>query len=208
MGGWGVGRGWLGPQTIPSPPRGGRTQRPLPLGRGQSTAPCGQEWAVTCGGSALRRGRALTLSCRGDTRRPGAPSNVSCTADTAFYLACDEEAICRTLHRAFPGHIVSAPRPACPDRSAPCLRAALRDMYALGSGRLILGSLWSSFSEVAGARAPRPDPEPTDHYPSVPTRNAEFSPPPSQTRSRQKGTRPSQEDVAGFDPIARSVLLR
>ena len=44
----------------------------------------------------------------------------------------------------------------CIDRSPICIRNALVELYLLGSTSLILGSYWSSFSEVAGYLAREP----------------------------------------------------
>ena len=74
-------------------------------------------------------------------------------ADTRFYLAADSEDAYAGLFAAFPGRMLRTPRPCpaerCDFRDAASIKLALVDMLNLARTRRILGSFYSSFSEVA-----------------------------------------------------------
>ena len=68
-------------------------------------------------------------------------------ADTVF-LATDTPAVYEAFSQRYGDRIASLPRPAT-DRSAPALTYALADMLLLSRAPRLLGSTWSSFSELA-----------------------------------------------------------
>lgn len=88
-------------------------------------------------------------------------------AHTRFFVAADSEEAIEQLSLAFPGRVVRTQRPACAsggggrgarvdlDRGCCALHHALADLYNLAHTRRILGSAWSSFTEVAGFYSPQ-----------------------------------------------------
>ena len=74
-------------------------------------------------------------------------------AGTRFYLAADSGEAYDGLFAAFPGRVLRTPRPClmerCDYRDAASIKLALVDMLNLARTRRILGSFYSSFSEVA-----------------------------------------------------------
>ena len=75
------------------------------------------------------------------------------TTPLKFYLAADTDEAYAGLTARFPGRILYTPRPCaaarCDFRDCAGLFYALVDMYNLAQARTILGSGWSSYSEVA-----------------------------------------------------------
>jgi hypothetical protein len=66
-----------------------------------------------------------------------------------FFVAADDFRAVELLRAEFPGRIAHIPRE-CDDRTTACLHYSLADLVALARTRKIIGSSWSSFSEVAG----------------------------------------------------------
>jgi len=72
-----------------------------------------------------------------------------------FYVATDSSDVLEPLNRKFPGNIVSitgASEDSSHDRGCNGLQIALADVINLGRTTMILGSMYSSFSEVAQMR--------------------------------------------------------
>jgi hypothetical protein len=73
---------------------------------------------------------------------------------TVFYAAADKPEALAALRAALPpGDVLSLHSGGCVDRSATCLQFALADLLLLGKGGALLGSTWSSYSEIAGCFA-------------------------------------------------------
>ena len=78
--------------------------------------------------------------------------------DTTFYIATDSATAIEQLRRQFGSHVFLTIRDALPtaaacdghDRGVACMRVALADQLLLARCRTIYGSVWSSYSEVAG----------------------------------------------------------
>lgn len=68
-----------------------------------------------------------------------------------FFLASDSPDEANQLHAIFPGRIVSHPKASYDRDDADAIKDALVDLYCLAQCRMIIGSYWSSFSEVAAA---------------------------------------------------------
>jgi hypothetical protein len=74
--------------------------------------------------------------------------------DTVFYAAADRPAALAKLAAALPpGDVLSLDSSECVDRSAACLQFAIADLLLLGKCGKLLGSTWSSYSEIAGCFA-------------------------------------------------------
>lgn len=71
--------------------------------------------------------------------------------NTNFFLATDSWNATTTVVKTFGNSVTFLDSHACRDRSALCLQYALADLFLLSKCSRILGSPWSSFSEVAGA---------------------------------------------------------
>lgn len=75
-------------------------------------------------------------------------------APLRFYLSADTKEAYEGLAKRFPTRLTSLPRECrsqrCDDRDCESSRFALADLMNLARTKLILGSGWSSFSEVAG----------------------------------------------------------
>ena len=78
-------------------------------------------------------------------------------ADTVF-LATDTPAVYDTFREVYGNRVATLPRPFS-DRSAPALTYALADMILLSRAPRLLGSTWSSFSELAARLGDRVDVE-------------------------------------------------
>lgn len=68
--------------------------------------------------------------------------------DSQFYIATDTWEVIPRMEALFPGRILSTNR-TCDDRDSECVKYAVIDMYALSSTRKLLGSNWSSYTEMA-----------------------------------------------------------
>lgn len=68
--------------------------------------------------------------------------------DTQFYIATDTWEVIPRMEALFPGRILSTNR-TCDDRDSECVKYAVIDMYALSGTRKLLGSNWSSYTEMA-----------------------------------------------------------
>lgn len=69
--------------------------------------------------------------------------------DTRFYLATDDFEEERILREAFPGRILSNEKRCLRRDSAEGIQDALLDLYCLASTRKIIGSYFSSFTDIA-----------------------------------------------------------
>jgi len=70
--------------------------------------------------------------------------------NTRFFVAADSESALQTLEAAFPpGYVIYIPKSRCDSREVACVRLALADVLCLAKTRLLLGSNWSSFTELA-----------------------------------------------------------
>lgn len=68
-----------------------------------------------------------------------------------FFLSCDNDQVKNKLVKRFGSKAIrSLDNNGCDDRSTQCLRFALADLLLLGKCDMLLGSFWSSYSEVAG----------------------------------------------------------
>ena len=67
-----------------------------------------------------------------------------------FYVSTDTPAIAAELNTRYEGKMESLSSHGCLNRSVDCVQHALADQLLLGSTKRILGSVWSSFSEMAG----------------------------------------------------------
>lgn len=65
-----------------------------------------------------------------------------------FYVATDTWDVISIMEEKFPGRILSTPRN-CDDRDSECVKYAVIDMYALSKTKKLLGSNWSSYTEMA-----------------------------------------------------------
>lgn len=65
-----------------------------------------------------------------------------------FYIATDTWKVVDIMEQRFPGRILSTPR-SCDDRDTECVRFAVIDLYALSATKELLGSNWSSYTELA-----------------------------------------------------------
>ncbi|KAI9142453.1 hypothetical protein BKA69DRAFT_1068427 [Paraphysoderma sedebokerense] len=71
--------------------------------------------------------------------------------DTKFFIAIDKTEELSNIQEKFPGRIESIERGNCGvARNLECVQYGMADMVVLGWTRTIVGSRWSSFSEVAG----------------------------------------------------------
>lgn len=70
--------------------------------------------------------------------------------DTCFFVSGDNEASKTSIQKAFETSHVWVLEGSCDDRTVNCLHKALAELYILGRTKRILGSFWSSYSEVAG----------------------------------------------------------
>jgi hypothetical protein len=69
--------------------------------------------------------------------------------DTRFFLATDSPEVEEQLRQAFPGRIITYPKRAL-DRNNPlAAQDALIDLFCLSRCRKLIGSYWSSFTDVA-----------------------------------------------------------
>ncbi|OSX69159.1 hypothetical protein BU14_1788s0001 [Porphyra umbilicalis] len=80
---------------------------------------------------------------------------VAAGPSTHFFVAVDDAALAAALADQFPGRTHGLTR-ACDDRGPTCMQYALVDMMCLARTRLLLGSNWSSFTEMASRLAPSP----------------------------------------------------
>lgn len=64
-----------------------------------------------------------------------------------FFIATDDVKVLRKLQTSFRHHVSYLPR-ACDDRGPDCVRFALADLMCLARTPTILGSPWSSFTEI------------------------------------------------------------
>lgn len=65
-----------------------------------------------------------------------------------FYIATDTYEVIPLMQKRFPGKIISTDR-SCDDRDSECVKYAVIDMYALSKTKQLLGSNWSSYTEMA-----------------------------------------------------------
>ncbi len=65
-----------------------------------------------------------------------------------FYIATDTKEVIGEIEKKFPGRILYVPRD-CDDRDSECVKYAMIDVYALSKTRRLLGSNWSSYTELA-----------------------------------------------------------
>lgn len=65
-----------------------------------------------------------------------------------FYVASDSVEVVRNIEKRFPGKVMSTSR-SCDERDSHCLKYAVVDMYALSRTKSLLGSNWSSYTEMA-----------------------------------------------------------
>lgn len=70
--------------------------------------------------------------------------------DACFFVSSDNQDSKTSIQRAFETSHVWVLEGSCDDRTVNCLHEALAELYILGSTKRILGSFWSSYSEVAG----------------------------------------------------------
>jgi hypothetical protein len=75
--------------------------------------------------------------------------DVNRNPDVHFFVATDDYRATAQLEKDFPGRIAHIRR-TCDDRSPACVQYALADLMCLGRTRKLVGSNWSSFTEVAG----------------------------------------------------------
>lgn len=68
--------------------------------------------------------------------------------DAKFYIATDTFEILGIMNEQFPGRILCTERK-CDDRDSECVKYAVIDMYALSRTKSLLGSNWSSYTEMA-----------------------------------------------------------
>eukprot|EP00178_Gracilaria_changii_P024419 TRINITY_DN735_c0_g2_i1.p1 TRINITY_DN735_c0_g2~~TRINITY_DN735_c0_g2_i1.p1 ORF type:complete len:757 (-),score=99.13 TRINITY_DN735_c0_g2_i1:195-2465(-) len=68
--------------------------------------------------------------------------------DVKFYVATDTFEILALMSEKFPGKILRTERE-CDDRDSECVKYAVIDMYALSKTKRLLGSNWSSYTEMA-----------------------------------------------------------
>lgn len=68
--------------------------------------------------------------------------------ESSFFVATDDVSVLHKLKARFAGHILHLPR-TCDDRGPECVRYALADLMCLARTEKLLGSQWSSFTEVA-----------------------------------------------------------
>lgn len=68
--------------------------------------------------------------------------------DKMFYVAADMSGTLEVFEREFPGRIIYTPR-SCDTRSKNCMQYALADVLLLAKCNNILGSYWSSYTELA-----------------------------------------------------------
>ncbi|KAI0564065.1 Galactosyltransferase [Gracilaria domingensis] len=68
--------------------------------------------------------------------------------DAKFYVATDTFEILAIMSERFPGKILRTERK-CDDRDSECVKYAVVDMYALSKTKKLLGSNWSSYTEMA-----------------------------------------------------------
>lgn len=64
-----------------------------------------------------------------------------------FYIASDTYEVIAIMEKKFPGKILSTKR-SCDDRDSNCVKYAVIDMYALSRTKQLLGSNWSSYTEL------------------------------------------------------------
>lgn len=69
--------------------------------------------------------------------------------DTRFYLATDDLEEERIIRAAFPGRILSNEKRCLRRDSAEGIQDALLDLYCLANTRKIIGSYFSSFTDIA-----------------------------------------------------------
>ena len=69
--------------------------------------------------------------------------------DTHFYLATDDLEEERVLRQAYPGRILSNEKRSLRRDSAEGIKDALLDLYCLANTRMIIGSYFSSFTDIA-----------------------------------------------------------
>lgn len=100
---------------------------------------------------------ATTDGWRNASQAPAFAAEMAAVAAAApathFFVAVDDAALADALADAFPGRTHGLTR-SCDDRGPGCMRYALVDMLALARTRVLLGSNWSSFTEMAGRLAP------------------------------------------------------
>ena len=67
-----------------------------------------------------------------------------------FYVSSDTEELKTQIKEKYGDRVIMMDTGGCLDRSTKCQQYALADLWALGQTDRILGSFWSSYSEVAG----------------------------------------------------------
>lgn len=70
-----------------------------------------------------------------------------------FFVAADTESAKASLAREFADHVVYINNKNCNERSCDCLRYAIADLWMFQGAQHIIGSFWSSFTEMAGVLA-------------------------------------------------------
>jgi len=68
--------------------------------------------------------------------------------EAKFYVATDTKEVLDEIQEKFPGRILFVPR-TCDDRDSECVQYAMIDVYALSKTKRLLGSNWSSYTELA-----------------------------------------------------------
>lgn len=69
--------------------------------------------------------------------------------ETSFFLATDDMAEERNLREIFPGKIISNPNRTLDRNSVSGMHDALLDLYGLAATKKLIGSYWSSFTDIA-----------------------------------------------------------
>jgi hypothetical protein len=70
--------------------------------------------------------------------------------NACFFVSADNEASKLAIQRKLGTDHIWILEGSCDDRTVTCLQKALAELYILGSTKRIIGSYWSSYSEVAG----------------------------------------------------------
>jgi len=105
----------------------------------------------SCVGIHIRRtdnqpaiGKSTTEAFIGSMKR-----ELEANPDTRFYLATDDMAEETRLREVFPGKILSNQKRCLRRDSVPGMQDALLDLYCLANTRKIIGSYFSSFTDIA-----------------------------------------------------------
>lgn len=70
-----------------------------------------------------------------------------------FFVAADDPKLLEHLQANVQSEVFWLERSSCIERTCSCLKYAIADLWILGHANEIIGSYWSSFSEVAGSLA-------------------------------------------------------